>query len=37
VHELGRVIAALHRATATFAAPPDAHWQFMVGAPQLEK
>jgi hypothetical protein len=32
---VGRLIAALHRATATFSAPPDAHWQFMVGAPKV--
>src|SRR2546421_2424143 len=31
---VGRVIAALHRATASFAPPPDAYWQFMVGAPR---
>jgi aminoglycoside phosphotransferase (APT) family kinase protein len=30
---VARMIAALHRATASFKAPLNARWQFMVGAP----
>jgi aminoglycoside phosphotransferase (APT) family kinase protein len=31
---VGERIAAFHRACASFVAPVDAHWQFMVGAPR---
>jgi aminoglycoside phosphotransferase (APT) family kinase protein len=31
---VGGLIRALHNATATFIAPADARWQFMVGAPR---
>src|SRR5262245_66050610 len=30
---LGELIGTLHTATASFVPPPDARWQFMVGAP----
>jgi len=31
---IAETIAALHDATRSFTPPPDAHWQFMVGAPR---
>jgi hypothetical protein len=31
---VGALIRALHAATASFVAPPQARWQFMVGAPR---
>jgi len=31
--QVGELIRALHAATASFLPPPDARWQFMVGAP----
>jgi aminoglycoside phosphotransferase (APT) family kinase protein len=32
--QVGLLIAALHRATASFVEPANARWQFMVGAPR---
>ena len=31
---VGRLVAALHRATSSFVEPPNPRWQFMVGAPR---
>jgi hypothetical protein len=31
---VGRLIAALHRASSSFVEPPNPRWQFMVGAPR---
>jgi Ser/Thr protein kinase RdoA (MazF antagonist) len=31
---VGRLVRTFHEATKSFAAPPEAHWQFMLGAPR---